>query len=157
MTLASNIYKLMVSSTPQNQVVSLIPSMCSVAKVQKMHQFVSGFQQKVCLCISTKRESSVTTAVVTNLRKPAAGRIPRMKGGRMEIMTTIQPSGNPKFAIFCPCSEITNEPFEALVLGGWRGRSSVNLIEPRNFSFRGLNVLKCLSFPIDFWWKWNVL
>ena len=70
---------------------------------------------------------------------------------------TIQPSGNPKFAIFCPCSEITNEPFEALVLGGWRGRSSVNLIEPRNFSFRGLNVLKCLSFPIDFWWKWNVL
>ena len=106
------------SSPPQNQVVSLIPSLCSVAKVQKMHQFVSASQQKVCLCISTNRESSVTTAVVTNLRKPAAGRIPRMEGGRMEIMTPIQPSGNPKFAIFCPCSEITNEPFEALVLGG---------------------------------------
>ena len=85
------------SSPPQNQVVSLIPSLCSVAKVQKMHQFVSASRQKVCLCISTKRESSVTTAVVTNLRKPAAGRIPRNEGRRMEIMTPIQPFGWSQF------------------------------------------------------------
>ena len=59
-------------------------------------------------------------------------------------------SGNPKNAIFCPYKWAHWSP--CFFWGG----GGVHLIEPRDFSFWGINFLKCLSFPIDFWWKWNV-